>query len=112
MASYVYLRFQTAVWPPHGVAAPSATAPTVLALVLVASALPMAYAAHAADRGRRRAALAGIACALVIQAVYLGFQIHLYADDLSRLSPSRDAHASLYHTLPGEHHIRAALYTV
>ena len=105
MASYVYLRFQTAIWPPHGVAAPSVTAPTVLALVLVASAVPMAYAAHAADRGRRRAALAGIACALVIQAVYLGFQIHLYADDLSRLSPSRDAYASIYFTLLAVHHV-------
>ena len=104
MASYVYLRFQTAIWPPHGVPMPSVTAPVVLALVLVASVFPMAFAVRAADRGNRRAALAGIACALVVQVVYLGFQIHLYSDDLSRFSPSRDGYSSIYFTLLAVHH--------
>jgi heme/copper-type cytochrome/quinol oxidase subunit 3 len=80
------------------------TAPVVLALVLVASVFPMAFAVRAADRGNRRAALAGIACALVIQVVYLGFQIDLYSDDLSRFSPSRDAYSSIYFTLLAVHH--------
>ena len=104
LATYVYLRFQTAVWPPHGVAGPSITAPVVLALVLVASTVPMAFAARAAGRGERRAALLGIACALAVQAVYFGFQIHLYADDLSRFSASRDAYSSIYFTMLAVHH--------
>jgi len=104
LATYVYLRFQTAIWPPHGVAAPSVTAPVVLSLVLVASVVPLAYATRAADRGERRAALAAIFCALVVQAVYLGFQIHLYTDDLARFSPSRDAYSSIYFTVLAVHH--------
>jgi heme/copper-type cytochrome/quinol oxidase subunit 3 len=105
MATYVYLRFETAIWPPRGVAAPSVTAPTVLALVLVASSLPMAVAARAAGRGDRRLALAGVACALVVQAVYLGLQVHLYFDDVSRFSPRLDAYSSIYFTLLAVHHI-------
>jgi cytochrome c oxidase subunit III len=104
MASYVYLRFQTPTWPPRGVPEPSVTAPVVLALVLVAASLPMAFAAPAAGRGDRRAALAGIACALVVQAIYLGFQLHLYADDLSRFRPSQNAYSSIYFTLLAVHH--------
>jgi heme/copper-type cytochrome/quinol oxidase subunit 3 len=109
MASYVYLRFQTKTWPPHGVPMPAVTAPVILALVLVASALPMAFAARAAGRGARRPALAGIVCALVVQAVYLGFQFHLYADDLSRFRPSRDGYSSIYFTLLAVHHIHVAV---
>lgn len=109
MASYVYLRFQTPAWPPRGVPEPAVTAPVVLALVLVASSLPMAFAARAAGRGARQAALAGIACALVVQAVYLGFQLQLYADDLSRFRPSRDAYSSIYYTLLAVHHIHVAM---
>jgi heme/copper-type cytochrome/quinol oxidase subunit 3 len=109
MASYVYLRFQTRTWPPHGVPEPAVTAPVVLALVLVASSLPMAFAARAADRGARRAALAGIAIALVVQAVYLGLQFHLYADDLDRFRPSANAYSSIYFTLLAVHHIHVAV---
>lgn len=104
MATYIYLRFQTVRWPPPGVADPSVTAPTVLALVLLASSIPMSVAARAAGRGDRRLALAGIACALVIQAVYLGFQVHLYFDDVSRFSPRLDAYSSIYFTLLAVHH--------
>ncbi len=109
MATYVYLRFQTANWPPRGVADPSVTAPTVLALVLVAASLPMAFAARAAGRGDRRAALAGIVCALVVQSVYLGFQVHLYFDDVSRFSPRLDGYSAIYFTLLAVHHIHVGI---
>ena len=69
----------------------------------------MAFAARAANRGDRRAALAGIACALVVQAVYLGFQLHLYADDLDRFRPSTDGYSSIYFTLLAVHHIHVAV---
>jgi heme/copper-type cytochrome/quinol oxidase subunit 3 len=109
MASDAYLRFQAATWPPRGVPEPSVTAPVVLAAVLVAACVPMAYAARAAGRGARLPALAGIACALVVQAVYLGFQIHLYADDLSRFRPATDAYSSIYFTLLAVHHAHVAV---
>ncbi len=109
LATYVYLRFQARTWPPHGVAAPSVTAPLVLALVLVAATAPMAFAARAAARGQRGATLAGIACAFAVQAVYLGLQIHLYADDLARFSPRLDAYGSIYFTLLAVHHVHVAV---
>ncbi len=71
LASYVYLRFQARTWPPHGIAAPSVTAPLVLALVLVAALVPIAFAARAAGRGEQGAAMAAIAFAFAVQAVYL-----------------------------------------
>lgn len=109
LASYVYLRFQARAWPPDGVAPPSLTAPIVLALVLVAAAVPMAFAARAAARGARGAALGGVACALAVQTVYLALQIHLYADDLARFSPRLDAYASIYFTLLAVHHVHVAV---
>jgi len=54
-------------------------------------------------------ALAALASAFVIQAVYLGFQIHLYAADLTRFSPRLDAYASIYFTLLAVHHIHVGV---
>ena len=104
VATYVYLRFEAPAWPPDGVHPPSVTAPLVLALVLVGAAGIVGYAAHAAAGGRRGAALAALAAAFAVQAVYLGFQIHLYAADLDRFSPRLDAYASIYFTLLAVHH--------
>jgi heme/copper-type cytochrome/quinol oxidase subunit 3 len=109
VATYVYLRFQTAAWPPVGVRPPSITAPLVLALVLVAAAVVVGYASRAAAHGQRGTAVAALAGAFVIQIVYLGFQIHLYAADLTRFSPRLDAYASIYFTLLAVHHIHVGV---
>jgi len=104
LATYAYLRFQAPAWPPDGIHPPSATAPIVLALVLVAAAAVVGYAARAAARGQRGAALAALAATFAVQAAYLGFQIHLYAADLDRFSPRLDAYGSIYFTLLAVHH--------
>ena len=109
VATYVYLRFQAPAWPPAGVHPPSVTAPLVLALVLVAAAGVVGYASRAAAHGQRGAALAALGTAFVVQAVYLGFQIHLYAADLTRFSPRLDAYASIYFTLLAVHHIHVGV---
>jgi cytochrome c oxidase subunit I+III len=69
----------------------------------------MGYASRAAAHGQRDTALAALGSAFVLQAVYLGFQIHLYAADLSRFSPRLDAYASIYFTLLAVHHIHVGV---
>jgi heme/copper-type cytochrome/quinol oxidase subunit 3 len=104
LASYAYLRFHDPAWPPPGVAPPGITAPLVLAVVLVAASAPVALASRTARRGTAGPLMAPIALALVVQAFYLAFQAHLFADDLSRFSPSESAYGSIYFTLLAVHH--------
>jgi heme/copper-type cytochrome/quinol oxidase subunit 3 len=109
VATYVYLRFEAPAWPPDGVHAPSVTAPLVLALVLVAASGVVGYAARAAARGQRAGAIAALGSAMLVQAVYLGFQIHLYAADVDRFSPRLDAYSSIYFTLLAVHHVHVGV---
>jgi heme/copper-type cytochrome/quinol oxidase subunit 3 len=77
----------------------------VLALVLVATSVPMAVASRAAHRGGAGRFVSGpIALALVVQVAYLAFQVHLFTDDLNRFSPSDSAYGSIYFTLLAVHH--------
>ena len=104
IGSYVYLDFQTRFWPPPSVADPSVRAPLVLAIILLATSVPMFIAARAAGRGQRGAALLAVGVAFVIQAGYLAFQAHLYADGLSSLPADTNAYTSVYYTLLAVHH--------
>jgi heme/copper-type cytochrome/quinol oxidase subunit 3 len=109
IGTYVYLRFQTATWPPRGDAPPSVAAPLVLSLVLLSTAATMAYASRAAAGGRRGAAIWAVALTLVVQAGYLATQAHLYVDDLATLSPRTDAYASIYFTMLAVHHAHVGI---
>jgi heme/copper-type cytochrome/quinol oxidase subunit 3 len=104
LASYFYLRFKVTDWPPGGIPPPKVLAPLVLTGVLLATAVPMFLAVRAAQSGRPRATWALIVLALVVQAVYLGLQIHLMADDLHKFTPQDNAYGSVYYTLLGAHH--------
>ena len=109
ISTYVYLRFGSVDWPPAGIAPPSATAPIVLTAVLVATSLPLALAARTAWRRTAGPLLAPVALAVAVQAGYLAFQVHLYADDLSRFSPKDTAYGSIYFTLLAVHHAHVAV---
>ena len=104
LATYAYLRFSDPRWPPPGIEPPSITAPLVLAFVLVAASVPLALASRTARRRSAGPLIAPVALALVIQAVYLAFQVHLYADDLGRFSAGASAYGSIYFTLLAVHH--------
>jgi heme/copper-type cytochrome/quinol oxidase subunit 3 len=109
IATYAYLRFNTVAWPPRGVAVPAATAPVILALVLLLTAAPLFVAVRIAAAGRRGPAIAMLAGAASVQAVYLAIQIHLYADQLTTLHPDANAYASIYYTLLAVHHAHVAV---
>jgi cytochrome c oxidase subunit III len=104
LATYAYLRFQNANWPPAGVDPPSVAAPVILALVLLATAAPLALAARTARRRLAGPLLVPIALAVPVQIAYLAFQAHLFADDLSRFSPHDSAYGSIYFTILAVHH--------
>jgi heme/copper-type cytochrome/quinol oxidase subunit 3 len=109
IATYFYLRFKAAHWPPEGIEKPSVALPLVFTGMLLASALPFFAAVRAARRGLARPALLLVAAATAIQATYLGLQIHLFVDDFNRFAPDESAYGSVYFTLVGAHHAHVAV---
>jgi heme/copper-type cytochrome/quinol oxidase subunit 3 len=108
IATYFYLRFKAPQWPPAGIDKPSVTLPLVFTGMLIASCAPMFFSVAAAKRGDARLAWWMIAAATVIQAVYLGLQIHLFTSDLNSFSPPKTAYGSIYFALLGLHHAHVA----
>jgi heme/copper-type cytochrome/quinol oxidase subunit 3 len=109
IAAYFYLRLQVHAWPPPGVAPPSVTLPLVLTGILLLTAVPLFLAVRAARARRVRRAWWLLALAFVVQAAYLGLQIHLFADDLNSFTPQGSAYGSIYFTLLGVDHLHVAL---
>lgn len=109
LASYFYLRFKSAAWPPEGVQEPEVALPLALTVVLLLSTAPLLLAAAAARRGRRETAWLLVVAASVFQGGYLAWQIVLYADDAAHLAPTESAYASIYLTLLMVHHAHVAI---
>jgi cytochrome c oxidase subunit III len=109
IATYFYLRFKSGSWPPSGIPKPSLALPAVLTCVLIASCAPVYAAVRAATAGRRRSAWRLLLAATVLQASYLGLQIHLFTHDLGSFSPQDTAYGSIYFTLLGIHHAHVAI---
>jgi heme/copper-type cytochrome/quinol oxidase subunit 3 len=109
IASYFYLRFYNAHWPPVGVDKPKVALPLVLTAILIATVVPLFFAVRAARRGAVRTAWLLVLLALVVQAGYLGVQIHEFTSDLDKMSPKDSSYASIYFTLLGAHHFHVAV---
>jgi len=109
IGSYFYLRFHAVEWPPAGVPKPHLTLPLVLTGILVLTSLPVSFALSSARRSRVGRAQAALLLALLVQAGYLGMQLHLYLHDLHVFSPRDTAYASIYFTLLGAHHFHVAV---
>jgi len=109
IASYFYLRFYNAQWPPAGIDKPKVALPLVLTAILVSTAAPLFLAVRSARLGRARAAWLLVLVAVLVQGAYLGVQIHEFASDLDKMSPKDSSYASIYFTLLGAHHIHVAV---
>lgn len=109
IASYFYLRFYNAQWPPAGIDKPKVALPLVLTAILVSTAAPLFLAVRSARLGRARAAWLLVLLAVLVQGAYLGVQIHEFASDLDKMSPKDSSYASIYFTLLGAHHIHVAV---
>jgi heme/copper-type cytochrome/quinol oxidase subunit 3 len=103
VGTYFFLRFNTEKWPPPGVPEPKLTLPLVLTGILVATSIPVRFAVRAASRGRLGGARAALFLAAIVQAGYLGMQLHLFVHDSHEFPPSGSAYSSIYFTLLGAH---------
>jgi heme/copper-type cytochrome/quinol oxidase subunit 3 len=108
-ASYFYIRFQHASWPPPGFPRPEIAAPLILALVLASLSIPLHFASRAAGAGRVRAAWWLLALPFVVQLGYLAMQIRLFDDDLQKFGPSQEAYGSVYYLMLGAHHFHVVV---
>jgi cytochrome c oxidase subunit 3 len=109
IGTYFYLRFNNLHWPPPGVPEPKLTLPLLLTGILVATSVPMQFAASAAAKGRLSAARAALLLAVVVQAGYLGMQLHLFVHDVHEFPPSGSANSSAYFTMLGGHDLHVGL---
>jgi heme/copper-type cytochrome/quinol oxidase subunit 3 len=105
LGTYYYLRFENLHWPPPGVPEPKPTLPLVLTGILVATSIPVQLAVSAAARGRLPVARAALLLAAVLQAGYLGMQLHLFVHDVHEFPPSGSSYSSSYFTMLGAHHL-------
>src|SRR4051812_5303393 len=109
IGSYYYLRFRTPEWPPQGVPDPKVALPLILLAALVATSIPVQLGVVFSRRGRARGAQLALLVAIAAQTAYFAFQIHLFADDLSRFSPHDTAYGSIYFTMLGTHHLHVLI---
>ena len=104
IATYYYLRFNATHWPPPGVEHPKVALPLILTAILVATTVPIFFAVRAARAGSARLAWLLFLVAVVVQAGYLGVQVHEFLSELDKFSPHDSAYASIYFTIIGAHH--------
>jgi heme/copper-type cytochrome/quinol oxidase subunit 3 len=109
IASYFYLRLKAAQWPPAGVPQPHVALPVALTIALVATSVPLVGAARAAGRGHAGAAFRLLAVAALVQAAYLGVQIHELAGDFHKFDARGTAYGSAYFTTLILHHAHVAI---
>lgn len=109
IATYFYLRFNSAEWPLGGIEKPAVVLPLVFTGGLLAATAPLLLSVRAAKRGAARRAWWLLAAATAIQATYLGLQIHPYVSDMNSFSPQENAYSSIYFTLLGLHHAHVAV---
>jgi cytochrome c oxidase subunit 3 len=109
MASYFYLGSRVRTWPPAGVPEPHVLVPLVLTGVLVATSVPMFFASRLAARYRVGPTWLLVFVAMAVQAAYLGIQVHLFLEDLDKVSPTASAYGSAYFTVLGAHHAHVAV---
>jgi len=109
LATYFYLDFDAARWPPAGIKAPSVVLPLLATGVLVATTVPMFLAARASRAGARRAVIVWLAVALVVQCCYLAGQVLLFQHDYHQFHPQSSAYGSIYFTILAAHHAHVLL---
>ncbi len=109
IASYFYLRAGVPRWPPAGIHPPELLLPTVNALILLASALPMYWATQRIREGEQKGLLIGLAVAFLMGVLFLGLKVYEYHD--KEYTWYTNAYGSIVWTMTGFHaaHVTAVL---
>jgi cytochrome c oxidase subunit III len=110
LATYFYLRFETVgSWPPDGIADPQILKPLLATIVVVAAAVPFAWASGSAGRLRPGSARLGLAAGTGLGLGFLVFQYVLVDESLDRFRPETNAYGSIFYTLLGLHFVHVAV---
>jgi len=104
IGTYLYLRFETPVWPPRGVPEPEWLVPTILVAVLALTSIPVQLAWRSVRAGRVARARLLLLGALVVQAGYFLWAVDDFADQIRRTPITENAYTSIYYTLLGADH--------
>jgi len=79
IASYFYLRFYAAEWPPGGISKPHLLLPAIGAAILITSSFPMAWADASIKRGNTRNLMVGLALSFVLGVAFLTLKFVEYS---------------------------------
>jgi heme/copper-type cytochrome/quinol oxidase subunit 3 len=102
IAAYLYIRAVIAPeGPPAGTETPHLTLAAVNTALLLLSSIPVRWAGHAAERGRRRGTVIGLALTIVMGGLFLALQGYEYAT--LAFSPQTNIYGSVFYTLTGFH---------
>lgn len=104
IATYYYLRFHTASWPPPGIPEPDWLVPLVLVAILAATSVPMHLAWRSAREGRVVPARLLVAAAFFVQAGYLAYEVHDFHQQLKGTAIGTNAYTSITYVLLGADH--------
>jgi cytochrome c oxidase subunit 3 len=104
LATYFYLRFQSAAWPPAGIDPPPLATSLILVACLALTSVPMQLASLAARAGRLARTRLLVVAALVAQCGYLAYEIKDFGDQLAVTDITHNAYTSIYYTLLGADH--------
>jgi len=109
IATYFYLRFHNAHWPPPGVPKPDLVVPIVMLAVLVSTSAPMQLASLAVRAGRLAATRLFLLWALFVQSGYFAYELYDFRDKLHHFDVSSGAYGSIFFTLLGADHAHVLL---
>jgi heme/copper-type cytochrome/quinol oxidase subunit 3 len=109
IGTYYYLRFDTPVWPPRGVAEPKVVVPVILVAVLALTSVPVHLAWRSVRAGRVGPARRFLLAALVVQCGYFAYEVKDFADQLRATPMTHDAYTSISYTLLGADHAHVFL---
>ncbi|HVU15260.1 MAG TPA: cytochrome c oxidase subunit 3, partial [Phototrophicaceae bacterium] len=72
IASYLYIRFNSPVWPPAGVEKPGLVLPAIMTVILLSSSVFMQMAEHGIKRGDQARLRLGLLIAFGLAVIFLG----------------------------------------
>ncbi len=101
LASYFYLRFNSVLWPPQGVARPELTLSTINTVILITSSVVLQWGVRGIARGDVARLRVGLALAFILGAVFLSIQIYEYTQ--LKFLPQDHAYGSLFWGITGLH---------
>ncbi len=101
LASYYYLRVNSVLWPPQGIARPELTLSSINTLILISSSIALQWGVAGIAHGNTGRMRAAFAIAFLLGAVFLGIQVYEYTQ--LKFLPQDTAYGTLFWGITGLH---------